>query len=214
MPDRFGDSNFQTFEVNVVPAKRQEFTDSQTIAASRRARRALPNGQLAEKQLEFAQFENVRNFLSLRALAHELDGISINPLVTHCVTEESAHKVSNLCLRSPRSLDATQPLFYGDRLYLFKTMCSPTGQNPDLQVALIRSSRSKRFASLIFTSKFFQPVMSDQFSDRAWPAFGLRGFLVSVDAQCLGRSEGCCLRRQRRDCADDCLPALAAAIGC
>jgi hypothetical protein len=28
--------------------------------------------------------------------------------------EESAHKVSNLCLRSPRSLDATQPLFYGE----------------------------------------------------------------------------------------------------
>src|SRR5271156_1216567 len=105
MPDRFGDSNLQVLEVNVVPTKCQEFADPQPCCGIKERQGALSNRQLAEQKLEFAEFQNVRNFLSLRALTHELDRISFDPLVTHRVMEESTHEIPNLRLRSPRTLD-------------------------------------------------------------------------------------------------------------
>ena len=88
MPDRFGDANFQTLAVDVIPAKCQEFTDPQAGCRIEERQSALSNGKLAEEELEFAQFENVRNFLPLRAFTDELDRISFDPLVTHRVMQE------------------------------------------------------------------------------------------------------------------------------
>ena len=38
MPDRFGDSNLQTLEVNIIPTKRQEFADPQPASSKANVR--------------------------------------------------------------------------------------------------------------------------------------------------------------------------------
>ncbi|MCU1302753.1 MAG: hypothetical protein JWQ87_3037 [Candidatus Sulfotelmatobacter sp.] len=118
MPDGLSDSNFQILKVNVIPAECQKFADSQAGCRVEQCQGALSDGQLAQEQLEFAQFENVRNFLSLRALTNELDRVAVNPLVTHRVMKESTHEVPNLRFCSLRPLDAAKPLLNCNRFDL------------------------------------------------------------------------------------------------
>src|ERR1035438_6156639 len=138
------------------------------------SQRALPNRQLAKEKLEFRQFEHVRHLLPFRTLADKLDWVAVNPLVPHSVMENGAHQISNLRSRCFRPLDAVQPFFNGDRLYLIESAISPTRENPDLQIAFIRGSRRERFASLILTDQLFELVMSDQFGKRARSAFRMQ----------------------------------------
>ncbi len=144
--------------------------------------------------MKFRKFENVGHSLSLRALTHELDWVAVNPLVPHCVMEDCAHEVPNLRSRAFCPLDAVQPFFNCDRLDLIKPVISPARKNPALQIAFVRGSRRKRLASLILTNQLLEPVVSDQFGNRARPAFRLRGLLVGVNAQRLSCFEGRCFR--------------------
>jgi hypothetical protein len=156
-----------------------------------------PNGQLAEKKLEFRQFENVRHFLSFRALAHELDWVVVNPLVPHCVMKDCAHQIPNLRSRAFRPLDAVQPFFNGDRLYLIKSVISPTRQNPDPS-----DSFHTRLASrtpCVPDSHLPAPSAGNEQPVRqVCPVrLPLRGLLVGVNAQRFGCFEGRCFGRQR-----------------
>jgi hypothetical protein len=63
------------------------------------------------------------------------------------------------------------------------------------------------------TGQFLQPVMRNEFCNRARPASCLRGFLVGVDAQRLCCFEGRCFIREGIDRSDDCLAVLALAVG-
>jgi hypothetical protein len=163
MPDRSSDVQLQVLEIDITPAQRKQFADSQSGSRVEESQRALPNRQLAQEQLEFRQFEFVRHLLPFRALANEFDWVSVNPLVPHRVMEDGAHQISNLRSRCFRPLDSVQPFFNGDRLYLIQSVISPTRENPDLQIAFIRGSRRERLASLILTNQLFELVMSNQF---------------------------------------------------
>lgn len=57
---------------------------------------AFPFVEFGEKKQKFWEFEAIRNALSLRVLAHELDWILIRPLVAHHVTEKALISFSNL----------------------------------------------------------------------------------------------------------------------
>ena len=107
MPDGLGDANLQVLEINVIPLQGEKFTNPKPRRHVEQNQGPIPHSELRQKSLKFMQFEDIGNPLSLRALAHELDRILIRPLVPHRVMEESAHKVPNLCFRSPRSLDTT-----------------------------------------------------------------------------------------------------------
>ena len=114
MPDRSRDAKLQILEIDIAPAKCKQFADPKSGCRVEKSQRALPDGQLAEKKLKFAKFENLRHPLPLRTLTHELDWVAVNPLVPHRVMEDCAHDISNLCSRRLRPLDAVQPFFNGD----------------------------------------------------------------------------------------------------
>lgn len=118
MPDRAGDTEFKILKINIAPAQCQQLADSKAGCRVEQDQGAFPDGQLAEKKLQLREFENIGHLLPLRALADELDGVAIHPLVSHRVMEESAHEIPNLRLCSPCPLDAPQPLLNCDRLNL------------------------------------------------------------------------------------------------
>jgi hypothetical protein len=141
------DIQLQVLEVDIAPAKRKQFADSKSGSCVEESQGALPNRQLAKEKLEFRQFEYVRHLLPFRALADELDWVAIDPLVPHRVMEDGTHQISNLRSRCFRQLNAVQPFFNGDRLYLIQPVISPTRENPGPQIAFIRGSGRERFAS-------------------------------------------------------------------
>jgi hypothetical protein len=47
--------------------------------------RSFPNIELAEQELNFAKFEDIRNAPAFRALPNKLDRVSIRPFVSHRV---------------------------------------------------------------------------------------------------------------------------------
>jgi hypothetical protein len=195
MPDRARYSKLQILEINVLPAKREQFTDPKTGCRVEESQGALSDGQLAEKELKFRKFKNVRNLLPFRALPNELDRVTINPLVSHRVMKDCAHDVPNLGFRRSRPLDAPEPLFNGHGFDLIQTVIPPAWQNPTCQVAFISGSSRERLPVLIVASQFLQPVVIDQFGDCSRRAFRLRGSLVGVNAQCMSCFEGGCLCR-------------------
>jgi hypothetical protein len=70
----------------------------------------FPEVQPGKKQLQLREFEDIRHPVSVCALTHEFDGITIYPLVAHRVMEKGAHQISNLSLCSFCPLDAVQPI--------------------------------------------------------------------------------------------------------
>ncbi len=126
--------------------------------------------------------------------------------------KESAHQVPNLGPCGPCPLDAVQPFFHCDRLYLFEPETSPPGQYPFLQIAFVASACRERLPPSALHGQFFQPIVSDEFSDCARPAVHLRGLLVGVDAQRTSCFEGHRFSWQYLDSSHYCLPMLASAI--
>ena len=63
----------------IAPAKREQFADWKSGCRIEESQRALPDEQLAEKELMFCQFEYLRCSLPYRALAHELDRLESLP---------------------------------------------------------------------------------------------------------------------------------------
>jgi hypothetical protein len=91
MPDRSSDVELQVLEIDIAPAKRKQFADSKSGCRVEESQGALPNRQLAEKKLEFHQFEHVRYLFPFRALADELKWVAVNPLVPHRVMVDCTH---------------------------------------------------------------------------------------------------------------------------
>src|SRR5947208_11451095 len=98
MPDGSGHVQFQILEIHVPPAKCQKFAHSESGACIQQCQGPLSDAELAEQELDFAEFENVGNALPLCTLTNELDRISICPFVSHRVCKERTHQVPNLCL--------------------------------------------------------------------------------------------------------------------
>ena len=96
--------------------------------------------------------------------------------------KDRAHDIPNLRSRALGPLDAVQPFFNSYRLDVIKSVISPTRKNPAVQKAFVSGARRERLASLIFTNKLLEPVMSDQFGNRLRPTIEMRGLLVGVNA--------------------------------
>ena len=126
--------------------------------------------------------------------------------------EDGTHQIPNLRSRSFRPPDAIQPFFNSDRLDLIQPVISPARKNPGPQIAFVCGSRRERFASLILTDQLLEPVMSDQFGDRARSGFRMRGLLVGVNAQRLGCFACRCFGWQSLDSSDYCLPAFTRSV--
>src|SRR5258708_3702205 len=132
MPDGTGHIEFKVVEIHIPPAQGQEFADAKPSSGVQQDEGPFPNTKLAEQELNFDKFENVRNALAFRALSNELDRILVRPFVSHRVSKECAHEVPNLSSCALCPLDPVQPLFDCYGLHLVERVISPARKNPVL----------------------------------------------------------------------------------
>jgi hypothetical protein len=83
VPDRSSDIELQILEIDVAPAKCKQFTDPKSGCRVEKSQRALSDEQLAEEELKFEEFENLRRLLPLRTLTDEFDWIAVKPPETN-----------------------------------------------------------------------------------------------------------------------------------
>ncbi len=143
------DEDIPVLPVEVTPLQADDFAHAQTQRDSYQNHGSIWFGQLRQERSDLVGRQNARNVEAPAALAHQLDGISVDQFPPPRVLIEKVHETSNVSLALGCELKLSEPLLDCHGLDFIERVAAPSGPYPAVENRQVRPRCGVAFGQFV-----------------------------------------------------------------